>query len=103
MNTRLTIEFDRIFGNPRRFTETRSRATDCDTSKEAAKHATTGKASNERVAIIKAVTAAPSGLTAREVAAATGLDYIAIQRRIAECGLHKSDVRRDACAVWVAN
>lgn len=83
------------------FTETRSRRNDCDTSKAAAKHAITGKASRERVAITQAVKAVRSGLTAREVACTTGLEYIAIQRRIAECGLHKSDLRRDGCAVWV--
>jgi hypothetical protein len=84
------------------FTETRYRKTDCDTSKAAAKHAASGKADGERRAITQAVKSAAGGLTAREVALAAGIDYIACQRRIAECGLHKSDLRRDGCAVWVA-
>ena len=84
------------------FTETRARRNDCDTSKAAAKHAASGKADGERKAITRAVKSAVGGLTAREAAWAAGIDYIACQRRIAECGLHKSDLRRDGCAVWVA-
>lgn len=87
---------------PVSFVHTRSRITDCDTSKAAAKRSVTGKASRERIAITEAVKAVKSGLTAREVAHTTGLEYIATQRRIAECGLHKSDMRRGGCAVWVA-
>ena len=44
----LTEAFDRIFDTPRRFSETRARRNDCDTSKAAAKCATTGKAATER-------------------------------------------------------
>lgn len=84
------------------FTETRSRTYDCDTSKTAAKAATTRKADSERIAIIQAVKAAPGGLTAREVASVTGIDYIECQRRLSECGLTKTDLRRDGCAVWRA-
>lgn len=92
------------------FIDTRSRRNDCDTSKQAAKAAVTRKADAERVAIAKAVKASQTshagqgyyGLTAKEVAQATGIDYIEVQRRISECGLIKSSWRRDGCAVWVA-
>jgi hypothetical protein len=39
-------------------------------------------------------------MTAREVADHTGIDYIAVQRRISECGLVKTGERRDGCMVW---
>lgn len=84
------------------FVETRARRNDCDTSKAAAKAAVTRKADSERVAIKAAVKAAPGGLTAREAAWAAGIDYIACQRRIAECGMRKTELRRDGCAVWVS-
>jgi hypothetical protein len=84
------------------FIQTRARTTDCDTSKAAAKHATTGKAATERLAIVKAVKDSVDGLTAMEIATATGIEYISVQRRLSECGLRKSDtVRRDGRAVWV--
>lgn len=82
------------------FTDTRSRATDSDTSREAAKAAVSRKADRERAAIIAEVKAEPGGLTAREVAHYTGICYITVQRRISECGLTKTDRRRDGCAVW---
>lgn len=85
------------------FVQTRARATDCDTSRQAAKAATTRKADSERIAIAAAVKAAPGGLTAREVANLTGLDYYSVQRRISETGLTKTDDRRDGGAVWSAN
>lgn len=84
------------------FTETRSRRNDCNTSKEAAKAAVTRKADAERQTIRRTIKAYSSGLTAREVAAATGIDYHTIQRRIGECGLSKTDLVRDGCRVWVA-
>ena len=55
------------------FVETRSRRTDCDTSKAAAKHAASGKAADERKAIAAAVKGAYAGLTAREAASVTGI------------------------------
>jgi hypothetical protein len=84
------------------FVQTRARSSDCDTSHEAAKAAVTRKADAERIAITAAVKAAPDGLTAREVAAFIDEDYITVQRRISECGLTKTDMRRDKCAVWMA-
>lgn len=84
------------------FTETRSHRNDGQTSREAAKAAVSRKAALERLAIAGAVCASPWGLTAREVALRTDLDYIEVQRRISECGLVKTDERRDGCAVWVA-
>jgi len=85
------------------FVHTRARVTDCDTPKTAAKAATTRKADSERIAIAAAVKAAPGGLTAREVADLTGLDYYIVQRRISETGLTKTAEIRDGCRVWSAN
>jgi len=89
------------------FTDTRSRLTDCDTSHVAAKAAVSRKADFERVAITKAVKAAPDGLTAYEVADLIGVNRQETSRRISECGLHKTKQSRpnvDARpgAVWVA-
>lgn len=84
------------------FTDTRYRNTDSDTSKAAAKTAVSRKADRERAAITAAVKAAPGGLTAREVAVVTGLDYITTQRRISETGLTKTAAVRDGCRVWSA-
>jgi len=84
------------------FVDTRSRSGDCDTSTAAAKAAVSRKADGERMTITCAVSKALFGLTAREVAAITGIDYIEVQRRISECGLTKTDRRRDGCAVWSA-
>lgn len=98
----ITAEFNRVFGNPRRFVDTRSRNTDSDTSKDAAKAAVSRKADRERVAITACVKAAPDGLTARQVCDQTGIDYYTVQRRISETGLAKTDMRRDGCAVWVS-
>jgi len=84
------------------FVETRSRCTDGDTSREAAKAAVSRKADYERKLILCAVMDSHNGLTAREVAEWTGIDYIEVQRRISECGLKKTDRRRDGCFVWMA-
>ena len=84
------------------FLQTRSRRNDCDTSKDAAKHAVSTKAGAERIAIVEAVKASFLGLTGRQVAMVTGIDYIECQRRLSECGLTKTKQRRDGCAVWVA-
>jgi len=89
------------------FTDTRSRTTDCDTSKAAAKAAVSRKADAERVAITTAVKAAPDGLTAYEVADLIGVNRQETSRRISECGLYKTKQSRpnvDARpgAVWVA-
>ena len=84
------------------FTQTRSRTTDCDTSKEAAKAAVSRKADFERMQITLGVKGSLNGATAREIAKLTGIDYIEVQRRISECGLTKIAARRDGCAVWVA-
>lgn len=85
------------------FTDTRSRRHDSDTSKAAAKAAVSRKADRERAAITAAVKAAPGGLTAREVAAVTGIGYIECQRRLSECGLTKTAAVRDGCRVWSGN
>ena len=84
------------------FVQTRYRKTDNDTSKAAANHAVSRKASAERVAITAAVKSAVTGLTGRQVAVVTGIDYIECQRRLSECGLTKTEAVRDGCRVWVA-
>lgn len=82
------------------FTDTRSRSTDGQTSRDAAQHAASDKAARERRAIIQAVHLRP--MTAREVSRYMGIPYYDVQRRISECGLLKTDERRDGCAVWKA-
>lgn len=85
------------------FTDTRSRSTDNDTSKAAAKAAVSRKADGERAAITAAVKAAPMGLTAREVCYQTGIEWHETSRRISECGLTKTKLVRDGCRVWSAS
>ena len=80
------------------FVDTRSRSTDSQTSKDAAKHAASNKAANERRLICGVISREP--MTAREVARVTGIEYIECQRRISECGLVKTGERRDGCMVW---
>lgn len=91
-----------IFTMP--YVRTRARSSDSDTSHDAAKAAVSRKADRERAAITEAIKDVwhGNGLTAREVASFTGIDYITVQRRISECGLTKTTERRDGCAVWVA-
>lgn len=83
------------------YVDTRARSTDGQTSHDAAKHALTRKAAAERIKIVSAIHL-HGPMTAREVAQMTGLDYIETQRRISECGLTKTDVRRAGCFVWSA-
>ena len=68
------------------FVQTRARRTDSATSHDAAKAAVTRKADMERAAITNCIRGS-KGLTAREVSALIGLDYVETQRR-------------DGCAVW---
>jgi len=83
------------------FAATRARRTDPDTSREAAKNAATRKSEEERIAIRKALDGCLTGLTPREIAARTCIDYIEVQRRISECaGIERTGDRRDGCAVW---
>jgi len=84
------------------FVQTRARRTDGDTSREAAKAAVSRKAASERLAIVAAVKQSFLGLSARQVAMVTGIDYITVQRRISECGLTKTKRSRDGCRVWEA-
>ncbi|MBP8150018.1 MAG: hypothetical protein KAY21_09905 [Limnohabitans sp.] len=82
---------------------TRYRATDPDTSKAAANHAASAKAVAERLAIYRAIKAAPEGLTAREVATITGIDYFEVQRRKGGTrGIYETDDKRGGCKVWRA-
>ena len=82
------------------FVKTRARTTDSDTSHEAAKAAVSHKCDMERRAIRILFNELQRGLTAREVANITGMQYYEVQRRISEVGLTKTKERRDGCAVW---
>lgn len=85
------------------FTDSRARRTDPKTSRDAAKHAASTKAQGERIAIRQALEQFKPGLTAREIAAYTGIDYIETQRRLSEvAGIERSGERRDGCMVWRA-
>jgi len=84
------------------YVDTRARTTDGVTSKDAAKHAVTEKAATERRQIFWALRVI-GPMTAREIAANTGIDYIEVQRRISEVGfITKTADRRDGCFVWEA-
>jgi DNA-directed RNA polymerase specialized sigma24 family protein len=87
------------------FVDTRSRRTDADTSKEAAKHAASAKSALQRIAIRKALLHVyPRGLTAKELAQATGIPYDDVKRRVSESGgTRRETERRDGCAAWVAS
>lgn len=79
---------------------TRARKTDSETSHQAAKFAASCKAEAERMAIYRVI-CEQGPMTAREVSAAIGLDYIEVQRRISEvAGLIKTKDSRDGCRVW---
>lgn len=86
------------------FRATRARNTDPQTSHDAAVHAASTKAQGERLAIRRALEqVAPFGMTAREIAADTGIDYYEVSRRISEtAGILRTGERRDNCAVWHA-
>jgi hypothetical protein len=82
------------------FADTRARSTDGTTSREAAKHASSGKAAYARIRILNTLRMY-GGLTAREISAHTHIDYFEVQRRISEtAGIVKTDERRDGCFVW---
>ncbi len=82
------------------YASTRARSTDPETSHQAARFATSQKAASERLSIYLAV-CNNGPMTAREIAARTGLDYIEVQRRISEVtGLRKTEAVRDGCRVW---
>lgn len=93
----MTIDFATLS-----FIKTRARRTDPQTSKDAAKQAATAKCAAERDLIVKAVRESAAGLTAKEIADITGLDYFkSVQKRKSECfGIVETDRRRDGCAVW---
>jgi len=84
------------------FVGTRSRTADPDTSREAAKHAASGKSAAERLAI-RSVLKAVGPLNARQIAEMACLDYHTTQRRISEtAGIERTDARHDGCVVWRA-
>lgn len=83
------------------FVRTRARLTDGETSHEAAHAAASRKAAEERRSIYACI-AKHGGKTAMEVSTLTDIDYIEVQRRISECGLTKTAVKRDGRYVWEA-
>lgn len=88
-------------GSAQSFLATRSRNTDPDTSKEAAKAAITSQSSAQRLAIGLCVKGS-AGLTTSEIADLTGIKYEDVKRRVSECGLTRTALRRDTRLVWVA-
>jgi hypothetical protein len=84
------------------YVRTRARSSDSQTSHDAAKAAVSRKADGERKVITAAVKRSYLGLTARQIAMVTGIDYYTVQRRVSETGLFKTKKRRDGCAVWEA-
>lgn len=85
------------------FSATRARTDDPETSKVAARASVSTKAQVQRVAIRDCIASNPGGLTAREVALHTGIDYYDVQRRLCEVsGIKKTLKRRDGCVVWEA-
>ena len=84
------------------FIDTRSRSTDAATSRAAARNAATHKANSHRSKIAACLRFC-GPMTARQVACWTGLDYVAVQRRMSETGgIEVTDVVRDGCRVWRA-
>ena len=83
------------------FIDTRSRRTDGDTSRQAAKHAASGIAAAERRAIVRALQ--DHSMTAKELAEYTGINYWEVSRRLSECaGIVKTSAVRDKSRVWMA-
>lgn len=79
----------------------RARRTDPPTSHAAAINARTGKAQALRERILAALQDGP--MTAREIAAKLGEDYISVQRRMSEVrGIWRTPQERDGCRVWAA-
>ena len=84
------------------FVRTRARTGDVSTSHAAAKHAATGYAAAQRIAIVGAVERF-GPMTAREIAEGICMAYHDVQRRISECaGIERTGEVRDGCAVWRA-
>lgn len=80
----------------------RARRTDPPTSHAAAINARTGKAQALRERILAALQDGP--MTAREIAAKLGEDYISVQRRMSEVpSIFRTRIVRDGCAVWAAS
>lgn len=87
------------------FVETRSRRSDPESSKLAAKHATGGKAAELRLKIQAAIKwdalCSGDGLTAKDLARDLGESFYDVSRRISECaGIKKSGTMRDGCMIW---
>lgn len=84
------------------FVDTRSRSTDAATSRVAARNAVTHKANSHR-AQIAACLRLHGPLNTCQIAYWTGLDYVAVSRRMSETGgIEVTDVVRDGCRVWRA-
>lgn len=77
-----------------------ARATDPHTSKEAARKAATF-ANNHRDRIHAALA---DPMTPREIAQASGIDYIAVQRRLKEMQamglIEETGIKREGCREW---
>ena len=84
------------------FTKTRARTNDPETSKAAAKHASTGKAAAQRDFILFLLKDNRPA-TARELSHASGIEFHALSRRMSEiAGIERTGEVRQGCCVWRA-
>ena len=82
----------------------RARNTDPSTSHDASANAWGERASAHRQTIYEALETMPSGMTARELSACTGIEYHAIQRRLCEVeGIARTGEQREGCKVWAVD
>jgi len=80
------------------FAHLRTRTTDPATSRRAARRAA-GAASDHRSRILDAIRATP-GMTPREIAGKTGLDFYQVSRRLSEIPEIEPRGERDGCRIW---
>lgn len=81
----------------------RCRARDPITSRVAARFALSGKAAQERAAIVDTLRCY-GPRTAWELSWLMVRDYVGIQRRLSECqGIHRTGERKDGMMVWAVD
>jgi hypothetical protein len=82
------------------FIQTRSRRTDPSTSREAAKHAASTKAQDERIAIREALVRL-GPMDPLQIARVTGIEYHEVNRRMSEIhGIRRNGNKIDKRSVW---
>ena len=81
------------------FTKTRARTNDPSTSHAAAKHAATGRAAQQRLAIVAALNRY-GPMTDPEIASFSGVSYHDVARRRKECGAVATGMVKNGRNVW---